>query len=100
MNELVPAGNKVTPDVFISNEPQERPSITVLEALAQGVPLVAIPITNDQPAVAARIAWSGTGSVLPLKRLRGDRLRTLAVTVMGRHRIGRMPADYRPKSQV
>jgi len=29
---------------------------TVLEALAQGVPQVAIPVTNDQPGVAARIA--------------------------------------------
>lgn len=55
---------------------------TVLEALAQGVPLVAIPITNDQPAVAARIAWSGTGSVLPLKSLRGDRLRALTLNVI------------------
>jgi zeaxanthin glucosyltransferase len=42
---------------------------TVLESLAQGVPMIAIPITNDQPAVAARIAWSGTGLVLPPKRL-------------------------------
>ena len=29
---------------------------TTLEAMAQGVPLVAIPVTNDQPGVAARIA--------------------------------------------
>jgi len=29
---------------------------TVLEALAQGVPRVAIPITHDQPGVASRIA--------------------------------------------
>jgi zeaxanthin glucosyltransferase len=34
---------------------------TTLEALSQGVPLVAIPITNDQPAVAARIVWTGVG---------------------------------------
>jgi zeaxanthin glucosyltransferase len=30
---------------------------------------VAIPITNDQPGVAARIAWSGAGVVIPPKRL-------------------------------
>jgi zeaxanthin glucosyltransferase len=29
---------------------------TVLESLAQGVPQVAIPVGNDQPGVAARIA--------------------------------------------
>ena len=29
------------------------------------MPLVAIPITNDQPGVAARIAWTGSGLVVP-----------------------------------
>lgn len=48
---------------------------TVLESLGQGVPMVAIPITNDQPGVAARVAWSGSGAVVPLKRLSETRLR-------------------------
>lgn len=48
---------------------------TVLESLSQGVPMVAIPITNDQPGVAARIAWTGTGAVVPLRRLTPARLR-------------------------
>src|SRR5215471_14169284 len=34
---------------------------TVLEALSLGVPLLAIPITNDQPGVAARIAHRNVG---------------------------------------
>ncbi|MEM9246017.1 MAG: glycosyltransferase, partial [Cyanobacteria bacterium P01_F01_bin.153] len=34
---------------------------TTLESLNQGVPMVAIPITNDQPGVATRIAWTGAG---------------------------------------
>jgi MGT family glycosyltransferase len=42
---------------------------TTLESLANGVPMVAIPIANDQPGVAARIAWTGTGEVVTLKRL-------------------------------
>ena len=42
---------------------------TVLEALAQGVPQVAIPVTVDQPGVAARIAEKKTGLVVPLKKL-------------------------------
>lgn len=49
---------------------------TVLESLAQGVPMVAIPITNDQPAVGARVAWTGTGKVVPLKKLTSKHLRT------------------------
>jgi MGT family glycosyltransferase len=42
---------------------------TTIEALNAGVPLVAVPITNDQPAVGARIARSGAGKVLGLKSL-------------------------------
>jgi zeaxanthin glucosyltransferase len=42
---------------------------TTLESLSNGVPMVAIPIANDQPGVASRIAWTGTGEVIPLKQL-------------------------------
>jgi zeaxanthin glucosyltransferase len=38
---------------------------TTLGALSSGVPLVAIPITNEQPGIAARIAWTGTGEIIP-----------------------------------
>lgn len=48
---------------------------TTLESLNNGVPLVAIPITNDQPGIAARIAWTGTGEVITLSRLSVPRLR-------------------------
>lgn len=47
---------------------------TTLESLSNGVPIVAIPITNDQPGVAARIAWTGTGEFIPLKQVSVDRL--------------------------
>jgi MGT family glycosyltransferase len=40
---------------------------TVLEALAQGVPLLAIPVTNDQPGVAARVSAKGVGLKLALE---------------------------------
>ncbi len=49
---------------------------TTLESLSNGMPMVAIPIANDQPGVAARIAWTGTGEVVPLKRLSVFRLRS------------------------
>ncbi len=42
---------------------------TVLEALAQGVPLLAIPIGFDQPGVAARIAYHHTGEFMEVKDL-------------------------------
>ena len=42
---------------------------TTLESLTAGVPMVAIPITNDQPGVGARIAYTGTGVVVPLQEL-------------------------------
>jgi hypothetical protein len=45
-----------------------------LEALAQGVPQVAIPVTSDQPGVAARIAEKKTGLFVPLKELTASRL--------------------------
>ena len=47
---------------------------TVLESLAQGVPQVAIPVTFDQPGVAARIAHYQTGMVISLDKLTPDRL--------------------------
>jgi zeaxanthin glucosyltransferase len=55
---------------------------TALEALAQGVPLIAIPVTADQPGVAARIAEKKTGLVVPLKELTGPRLSLLLDQVL------------------
>ena len=48
---------------------------SALESLSNGVPMVAIPITNDQPGVAARIAWSGVGEVVSIKKLSVSTLR-------------------------
>ncbi|HZR58532.1 MAG TPA: nucleotide disphospho-sugar-binding domain-containing protein [Terriglobales bacterium] len=48
---------------------------TALESLAAGVPMLAIPVTNDQPGVAARIAYTRTGTVVPIRRLNALRLR-------------------------
>jgi zeaxanthin glucosyltransferase len=48
---------------------------TVLESLAEGVPLVAIPLGNDQPGVAARVAARGAGVVVRRRKLNVKRLR-------------------------
>jgi zeaxanthin glucosyltransferase len=41
---------------------------SAIEALHFGVPQLAIPLTNDQPGIGARIGASGAGIVLPLKK--------------------------------
>jgi len=55
---------------------------TVLEALTQGVPQVAIPVTHDQPGVAARIANRKTGVVTSLDKLTATHLSELVSEVL------------------
>jgi MGT family glycosyltransferase len=55
---------------------------TALESLAEGVPLVCIPIGNDQPGVASRVAMRGAGVVLPWRRLSAERLRSAVRAVL------------------
>src|SRR5580658_8714154 len=47
---------------------------TALEALTQGVPMVALPIGYDQPGVAARIVYHGVGESLEIEKLTGEQL--------------------------
>jgi len=55
---------------------------TVLESLAQGVPQVAIPVSFDQPGIAARIAYHKTGVVTSLDKLTATHLSTLLGEVL------------------
>ena len=55
---------------------------TVLESLAQGVPQVAIPVTFDQPGIAARIAHHKTGVVTSLNKLTAAHLSSLLDEVL------------------
>jgi MGT family glycosyltransferase len=48
---------------------------TAQQSLYFGVPLVAVPLTHDQPAIAARLAGSGAGIVLRPGRLNPRSLR-------------------------
>jgi MGT family glycosyltransferase len=54
---------------------------TALESLSEGVPLVCIPIGNDQPGVASRVAARGAGVVIPRQKLSASRLHTAVRTV-------------------
>lgn len=48
---------------------------TAFEAASFGKPMIAIPITNDQPAVARRLEWAGIAKVITLRRLNSEVLR-------------------------
>lgn len=55
---------------------------TVLTALGCGVPLVAIPITNEQPGIASRLARTKAGKTLQLSKLNEITLRTAISEVL------------------
>jgi len=55
---------------------------TVLESLCEGVPMVAVPLANDQPGVAARVKARGACVVVPLRRLNPARLRKAVTLVL------------------
>lgn len=55
---------------------------TTLESLSNGVPMVAIPVTNDQPGVATRIAWTGAGEMITLKSLNIPKLQAAVKRVL------------------
>jgi zeaxanthin glucosyltransferase len=49
---------------------------TVLDSLSYGVPMILVPLTYEQPAIAARVARIGAGEILPLSQVSPARLRT------------------------
>jgi MGT family glycosyltransferase len=61
---------------------------TVCESLAHGVPLVAVPIGDDQPVVAGLAEAAGAGISVPFDRVRPDELRDALAAVLadGPHR--------------
>jgi len=65
---------------------------TVLTALGCGVPLVAIPITNEQPGIASRLARTKAGKMLQLSKLSETTLRTAISEVLSE-------SSYRIKAQ-
>jgi zeaxanthin glucosyltransferase len=55
---------------------------TVLETLSIGLPMVALPIAFDQPAIGARIRYAGVGEVVSPRKASVLRLRKAMVRVM------------------
>ncbi|MEB3305768.1 MAG: nucleotide disphospho-sugar-binding domain-containing protein [Cyanobacteriota bacterium] len=70
---------------------------TTLTALGTGVPVLAIPITNEQPGIAARLAASGAGRVLPVQKLGVEALRAMVAEMLAnpsyREQAQRMRAE-------
>jgi MGT family glycosyltransferase len=65
---------------------------TVLDSMTNGVPVVAVPITYEQPAIARRVEWAGAGQTIALNRLTPERLRDAAKAVLER-------SEYRAAAQ-
>jgi MGT family glycosyltransferase len=55
---------------------------TALESAAEGVPMVVLPVTYDQPGVGTRVESSGVGRSIPVGRLTIDRLRDAVRSVL------------------
>ncbi|WP_326851702.1 glycosyltransferase [Actinocrinis sp.] len=55
---------------------------TVLESMAYGVPMVLLPVSNDQPGVAARAKRVGVAEFIPVHKANTRRLRTVIDTVL------------------
>jgi UDP:flavonoid glycosyltransferase YjiC (YdhE family) len=72
---------------------------TTLESLAEGVPLVCIPISNDQPGVAARVAACGAGVVVPHSKLNVQRLRSAVQAVLQQTRYRAAARDIQHAMQ-
>jgi UDP:flavonoid glycosyltransferase YjiC (YdhE family) len=66
---------------------------TVLESLCEGVPLLAVPLANDQPGVAARVKARGACVVVPRHRLNAARLRKAVLLLL-------QDARYREAAQA
>ena len=88
--ESVSHQNTLIVDYAPQLEVLERASITIthgsantmVESLLHGVPLVAIPLVFDQPGTAARLARTGAGISMSLKKAGTPRLRSAIQTIL------------------
>jgi zeaxanthin glucosyltransferase len=59
---------------------------TALDSLDRGLPMVAVPVSHEQPGIAARIAYIGAGEFVPLDQIRGGQLDTAVARVFTEER--------------
>ena len=67
---------------------------TALEAMWRGLPMVAIPITNDQPGVARRLEHLGVAEFLSPRRASADRIRTALQRILADAKYQDAAAHY------
>jgi UDP:flavonoid glycosyltransferase YjiC (YdhE family) len=73
---------------------------TVLETLSEGKPMIAIPITHDQPALAARLSWLHVAEVIPERRLSANALRSAVLRVLNNSSYGDAARAIQDKIQA
>jgi MGT family glycosyltransferase len=67
---------------------------TTQQSLYFGVPMIAIPLAHDQPAIAARLGRTGAGIVIPPRQLSHSRLREAVELVLLRNSSYRQQARH------
>jgi zeaxanthin glucosyltransferase len=72
---------------------------STLETLTAGVPMITIPISHDQPGVAARVRRLGAGCSLPAAELSSEKLRTLLQHVLATPRYALAAKDCAARLQ-
>jgi zeaxanthin glucosyltransferase len=73
---------------------------TVLETLMEGKPMIAIPITHDQPALGARLSWLHVAEVIPEKRLSAKALRSAVLRILNDSSYGDAAREIQDKIQA
>ena len=55
---------------------------STLEALNYGVPIIAIPISYEQPNIASRLVWKGVAEALPIDNFKVDKLENYIAKIL------------------
>jgi zeaxanthin glucosyltransferase len=72
----------------------------VIETLAAGKPMIAIPLAYDQPANALRLKRLGVAEVLPVMRLTARRIRAAIVKVLSEPRYREAALEAQSKLRL
>jgi MGT family glycosyltransferase len=70
---------------------------TALEGLTVGLPMLCIPVTNDQPGVAQRVKWLGAGEILEPSKVTSARVRSLVQLLLKEAKYQETSRKYRER---